>query len=116
MQSSLREKSLGATVKPILLHHTGVHTGFKCYLGLLLMSELATPRVAAEKTRESFLLVIHGGAGVISRKQMTPETETEHRVALKTALQTGYDLLKASATSIEAVSAAIKVLEDSPLF
>jgi beta-aspartyl-peptidase (threonine type) len=80
------------------------------------MSELTTPPLAAEKTPETFLLAIHGGAGVLSRKHMTPETETEYRAALKTALQTGYDLLKANATSIEVVSAAIKVLEDSPLF
>src|SRR6266567_1259653 len=93
-----------------------MRTGLKFYLGLLLMSELATPLLAAVEPGESFVLVIHGGAGVLSREQMTSEKETEYRAVLKTALQTGYNLLKAGGASIEAVSAAIKVLEDSPLF
>src|SRR5438876_1428700 len=80
------------------------------------MSNIATPAPAAAERRESFVLVIHGGAGVIPREQMPPQKEGEYRAALKAALQAGYDLLKTNGTSLDAVSAAIRMMEDSPLF
>src|SRR5687767_8499675 len=61
-------------------------------------------------------LVIHGGAGAISRKNMTPEGEQEYRMALQHALDTGISVLDKGGRSIEAVIAAITYLEDCPLF
>jgi beta-aspartyl-peptidase (threonine type) len=61
-------------------------------------------------------LVIHGGAGVIEKKNMTPEKEKAYRGKLEEALNAGYSKLQNGATSTEAVIAAIKILEDSPLF
>src|SRR5688572_5557022 len=61
-------------------------------------------------------LVIHGGAGTISKKNMTSEREKAYHQALKHALDTGYSVLISGGKSLEAVIAAIKVLEDSPLF
>lgn len=61
-------------------------------------------------------MVIHGGAGTIDKKFMTPEKEKAYKDALTNALQSGYNLLKAGKTSIDAVQAAINVMEDSPLF
>jgi len=63
-----------------------------------------------------FALVIHGGAGVITKSGITPDEDTAYREALKLSLQTGYNLLKQGATSLDAVIASVKVLEDSPLF
>ncbi|MEJ2504446.1 MAG: isoaspartyl peptidase/L-asparaginase, partial [Gemmatimonadota bacterium] len=61
-------------------------------------------------------LVMHGGAGTITRASMTPELETAYRAAMEDALQAGYAVLREGATSLDAVVAAIVVLEDSPLF
>jgi beta-aspartyl-peptidase (threonine type) len=61
-------------------------------------------------------LVIHGGAGVILRKELTPTLEARYRAKLTESLATGYDLLERGGTSLDAVVAAIKVMEDSPLF
>ncbi|HEX2668822.1 MAG TPA: isoaspartyl peptidase/L-asparaginase [Gammaproteobacteria bacterium] len=61
-------------------------------------------------------IVIHGGAGTITRKDMTPEMDAEYRAALKQALEAGYTVLKQGGRSLDAVQAAIRVMEDSPLF
>jgi L-asparaginase / beta-aspartyl-peptidase len=61
------------------------------------------------------VLVIHGGAGVV-RKEMTPEREKAVRADLAKALNAGYATLKAGGSSLDAVSKAIIVMEDSPLF
>ena len=63
-----------------------------------------------------FAVAIHGGAGVISKSEMTPEKEAAHRAKLTEALQAGQAVLEADGTSLDAVIAAIKILEDSPLF
>lgn len=61
-------------------------------------------------------IVIHGGAGVMSRKEMTPKLEKEYRVELEKSLMVGYKILSAGGTSVAAVEAAIRVMEDSHLF
>lgn len=61
-------------------------------------------------------LVIHGGAGTIKRENMTPEREKAYHDALQQALEAGYDVLDNGGRSIDAVIAAIKIMEDSPLF
>ncbi len=59
---------------------------------------------------------MHGGAGTILKKNMTPEKEVAYRETMTKALQTGYDALKSGKSSLDAVEVAIHVLEDSPLF
>jgi beta-aspartyl-peptidase (threonine type) len=61
-------------------------------------------------------LVIHGGAGTLSRANMSAEREGEYHSKLKEALDSGYAVLEKGGKSLEAVIAAIKILEDSPLF
>ncbi|SKC75199.1 isoaspartyl peptidase/L-asparaginase family protein [Ohtaekwangia koreensis] len=61
-------------------------------------------------------LVIHGGAGTIKRENMTPEKEKAYHAALNQALDSGYSVLERGGKSLEAVIAAIKVMENSPLF
>jgi beta-aspartyl-peptidase (threonine type) len=63
-----------------------------------------------------FRLVVHGGAGTISKSSMGPEIERQYRDELTRAITTGYEILKNSGTSMDAVEAVIKILEDSPLF
>lgn len=61
------------------------------------------------------VLVIHGGAGV-ERSGMTPESEARARAALERALRKGHEALKAGKPALDAVTAAITVLEDDPEF
>jgi beta-aspartyl-peptidase (threonine type) len=61
-------------------------------------------------------LVIHGGAGTIERSNMTPGRESEYRAGLERALKAGYEILKRGGSSLDATEAAVRVLEDDPLF
>jgi beta-aspartyl-peptidase (threonine type) len=61
-------------------------------------------------------IVIHGGAGTILRENMTDEVEQAYRVKLKEAVNAGHKILSSGGTSLDAVIAAITVMEDSELF
>src|SRR5438094_4416521 len=61
-------------------------------------------------------LAIHGGAGTIERTNMTPEREHEFRAGLEGALTTGYEILRRGGSSLDATEAAVRTLEDDPLF
>ncbi len=62
------------------------------------------------------VLVIHGGAGVIERSRMTPEREASFRTGLGAALDAGYAVLERGGTSLDAVIAAVRTMEDDPQF
>jgi len=66
--------------------------------------------------RQEWAIVIHGGAGVITREKMTPELDKEYRASLTLALNTGRKILIEGGTALEAVEATIRVMEDNPLF
>lgn len=59
-------------------------------------------------------LVIHGGAGAISRTRLTKEREQAYQREIREALVAGYKVLNAGGSSVEAVTEAIVVMEDSP--
>lgn len=61
-------------------------------------------------------LVIHGGAGVIERARLTPAEDVAIRVALNRALDAGSSILSRGGASLDAVEAAVQVLEDDPHF
>lgn len=62
------------------------------------------------------VLLVHGGAGVINRDSMSKDMETRYTTKLGDALIAGHKVLKAGGSSLDAVVAAIQILEDSPLF
>jgi len=68
-----------------------------------------------EENKE-YLLLIHGGVGTILKENMTPRKEKAYLQALEQAVVAGEKILIANRTAVEAVEAAIKVMEDSPLF
>ena len=70
----------------------------------------------AEKAEQQYGLVIHGGAGTITRENMSTEKEAEYISKLTAALKTGYAILENGGSGLDAVEATIKVMEDSPLF
>ena len=59
---------------------------------------------------------IHGGAGTLERSRMTAEQQAEYKVALQTALDAGSKVLRDGGSALDAVSAAITILEDDPKF
>jgi beta-aspartyl-peptidase (threonine type) len=64
----------------------------------------------------SFGFVMHGGAGTITKQSMTPELEASYQAKLKEALLAGYQILKDGKPGLDAIEAALRMLEDSPLF
>src|SRR5688572_17205945 len=63
-----------------------------------------------------YVLVIHGGAGVINRETMDDKTEDAYRSAMDQALTVGEKILSEGGTSLDAVEAVVSWLEDNPLF
>lgn len=64
----------------------------------------------------NFTLVIHGGAGTILKEDMTAELEEAYIDGLKMALNAGYGVLEQGGAAVNAVKAAIVILEDNVLF
>jgi len=88
------------------------------FIGYLFLNSLAitSARTTPKPDKKKMILVIHGGAGTILRKNMTAEQEKAYQDILNKALQTGYKILQNGGSSLDAVEATIRVLEDSPLF
>ena len=74
----------------------------------------AVPSAVLEPVRWG--MVIHGGAGTINRGSIPPEREAEYHAALRAALLAGHQVLAAGGSSLDAVEAAVNLMEDSPLF
>jgi beta-aspartyl-peptidase (threonine type) len=88
-------------------------------VGAAALVASASPKgLGAQKTGElhPFGFVIHGGAGTIERSRMTPERERAYREKLTEALLAGHEVLKKGGGCLDAVVAAITLMEDSPLF
>lgn len=67
-------------------------------------------------SQQKYALVIHGGAGVMSKAEMNEERQAEYKSKLEEALLKGETLLKNGTSSTDVVVEVIKILEDSPLF
>ena len=63
-----------------------------------------------------FTIVVHGGAGTILKEDMSPELEAAYMEGLQEALNAGYAVLEKGGTAVNAVKAAVVVLEDNVLF
>lgn len=83
-------------------------------IALLLALGLATSAAFADDTRTA--LVIHAGAGVIERKALSADDERAVRRDLNRALDAGNAVLKDGGSALDAVTASIVVLEESPWF
>lgn len=85
---------------------------------LLLMVSMASLACAADPQapRGKVILAIHGGVGTLTKDELKPDVERAYRADLEQALRAGAAVLDGGGTSLVAVEAAIKVLEDSPRF
>jgi beta-aspartyl-peptidase (threonine type) len=61
-------------------------------------------------------IAIHGGAGAIARHLVSDEQEQRYRAGLESALDASYAVLEEGGSSLDAVSTAVRILEDDPLF
>jgi len=77
---------------------------------------MAALSISAQENNEKVILVIHGGAGTILKKNMSAEKEEAYRNKLEEALKAGYEQWTTGKSSVEIVQASIHVMEDSPLF
>lgn len=64
----------------------------------------------------NWAIAVHGGAGVIERRHLRPEQEAAYRAALGRVAEAGGAVLRTGGSALDAVEAAIRLLEDDPLF
>src|SRR5690242_14996547 len=82
-----------------------------------LLSAASAARAADPGTAgHPIVLVIHGGAGVIERSKMTAAKEASYRAGLAAALDAGFGVLERGGSSLDAVTAAVRSMEDDPQF
>ncbi len=99
-------------MKQILILLIGFFVLFSCKNDTNTISEAQN----SIETTTNFGIVIHGGAGTILKKNMSDSLETAYKEKLKEAITTGHTILKNGGSSLEAVTATINIMEDSPLF
>jgi len=69
-----------------------------------------------ESTTQPFAIVIHGGAGAMKQGMMSDSLETAYKTTLEEAVRMGYQIIADGGDAIDAVTLAINILENSPLF
>ncbi len=72
--------------------------------------------VNPSKAKQEWAIVIHGGAGVITREKMTPELDKQYRESLTEAMNVGKKILSEGGSALDAVEKTINMMEDNPLF
>ena len=82
----------------------------------LALALVALPAAAQEAPDDPVVLVVHGGAGTILRANMTAERDASVRASLEEALRAGHAAIESGAPALDAVLAAIGVLEEDPQF
>jgi beta-aspartyl-peptidase (threonine type) len=82
----------------------------------LTTAVFAQTTAPAAPPAHKWAVVVHGGAGVIERASMTPEGEAAYRAGISEALTAAANVLDKNGSSLDAIEAAIKLLEDNPLF
>jgi len=89
----------------------------KLFSLLILLTMVANIRAQSDGlSKEKVVLVIHGGAGTILKKNMNTEKETAYKQKITQALKAGYNVIQKGGTSVQAVQISINIMEDSPLF
>ena len=68
------------------------------------------------QSMKQYAIAIHGGAGTLVKGTMTEAQEAMYKAALQKALMAGYTFLEKGGSALDAVEAAVKQLEDAPLF
>lgn len=85
-------------------------------IGLLAAMLASCASMESPVAKPQWTLLIHGGAGVMRRAEMTPEMDATYRAGLNDALEAGSKVLAGGGQALDAVEAAVRVLEDNPNF
>ena len=72
--------------------------------------------IAMTPQAKPIAIVVHGGAGRIDRDALTPERERLYHATLEQSLRAGHTILKRGGSALDAVEAAIVIMEDAPVF
>lgn len=107
MQASRIWEKFSRRFLPVILLFTGIYGS--------ALAQNQKP-VQADQAHKKYVLVIHGGAGTILKSQMSPEREKAYTDALNEALEKGSAILATGGSAMDAVEAAVRVMEDNPLF
>jgi beta-aspartyl-peptidase (threonine type) len=84
---------------------------------IALLATNCTPSTEESITQNAeFGIVIHGGAGTILKENLSDSLENAYHAKLQEALNAGHSILKGGGSSMDAVEAAIMIMENSPLF
>jgi beta-aspartyl-peptidase (threonine type) len=70
----------------------------------------------SSEQKQEWAIVIHGGAGGMTRENTTPEIDKEYRASLSVAMSTGKKILAEGGSALNAVEQTIRIMEDNPLF
>jgi beta-aspartyl-peptidase (threonine type) len=87
----------------------GFLAGVPCVAGAQVRHDLSS-------LDTGYVLVLHGGAGTLLRENMSASQEAAYRDGLREALLAGFQRLKEGSSSLDAIQAAITLLEENPLF
>lgn len=85
-------------------------------LGGLNYAQAQVTSPSENKEPNMISIAIHGGAGVIARSQLGEDGGVAYRTALEAAVDAGYAVLEKGGSSLDAVTTAVRLLEDNPLF
>src|SRR3984885_11030172 len=85
---------------------------------LVVLAGMAMSAVgnAQAPVQHKWAVVLHGGAGVIERSSMTPQAEASYRAGIRAAMEAAAGVLDKGGSALDAVEAAIKLMEDDPQF
>ncbi len=83
---------------------------------LIVLAGFAFLTACGQQPARHWSIIVHGGAGVIERANMSAEQEAQYRAAMNHALQTGAAVLARGGASLDAVEVVISEMEDDPLF
>ena len=87
-----------------------------CFIYIACTSTTKKSEKPQPNIKNNIAIVIHGGAGGITREFINEEQEEAYTKKLEEALQAGYTVLQNGGIALDAIQAAINVMEDSPLF
>lgn len=90
--------------------------GLSVASGLTALGQGSGAPLVQRAEPHKWAIVMHGGAGVIERSTMKPETERQYRAGLDAAIQAAAKMLEGGGHAMDAIEAALKVLEEDPLF
>lgn len=100
----------------LFLYFIGFFVLFSCKNDIKKVNKSEITEYSKSVSEENFGLVIHGGAGTILKKNMSDSLETAYRNILEEAIRTGHEILEQGGNAMDAVTATINIMEDSPLF